>query len=325
MADPRNEVLDWSEQGRIAPGKLREALEVAGALPSAAQWRRFLDRLLLWMGSVMLAAAAIFFFAFNWDQMGRLAKIGLVEALIVVALVFLWRLGLERPAGKAVLFAAALLAGGLLALIGQIYQTGADTWELFAVWAAAILPWALIGRLAPLWVLWLALVNLAVSLYYATFGLLFGFVFAPERLLWLLFGLNTGALVLWEGCAAAGIEWLRERWSARALATASGVLVTWLALTDLFALRGSSLWGVPAWLLWIGAAYAAYRHWLKDVYVLSGGVLSAIVVIASFLAKHMPMRDAGSFLFIGLVIIGLSAAGGWWLKNVVNEQDREAA
>src|SRR5215831_5729508 len=115
MANPRNEILDWSEQGRIAPVKLRAAMEAAGALPTAAQWRRFLDRVLLWMGSVMLASAAIFFFAFNWEEMGRLAKIGLVEALIVAALAGLWRLGLESAAGKATLFAASLLAGGLLA------------------------------------------------------------------------------------------------------------------------------------------------------------------------------------------------------------------
>jgi uncharacterized membrane protein len=324
MADPRNEILDWSEQGRIAPGKLRAALEAAEALPTAAQWRRFLDRLLLWMGSVMLAAAVIFFFAFNWDQMGRLAKIGLVEAFLVAALFLLWRLGLERAAGKATLFAAALLAGGLLALIGQIYQTGADPWELFAVWAAAILPWALLGRLAPLWVLWLALLNLAGSLYYSTFGI-FGMLFAPERLAWLLFGLNTAALVVWEGCAAAGLDWMRERWSARIVATASGALAAWLAVIDVFDARGSSDWGIPAWLAWIGAAYAMYRHRVKDVYVLAGGVLSVIVVIACFLAKHMKMSDAGAFLFIGLVIIGLSAAGGWWLKNVVNEHDKEAA
>ena len=31
-----------------------------------------------------------------------------------------------------------LMLLGLFALIGQIYQTGADPWELFAVWAAAI-------------------------------------------------------------------------------------------------------------------------------------------------------------------------------------------
>lgn len=323
MADPRNEILDWSEQGRIAPGKLRAALEAAGALPTAAQWRGFLDRLLLWMGAVMLASAAIFFFAFNWDEMGRLAKIGLVEALIVVALALLWRLGLERAAGKAALCGSALLTGVLFALIGQIYQTGADTWELFAVWAAAILPWALVGRLAPLWVLWLALVNLAVSLYYVTFGI-FGMLFAPERLMWLLFGLNTGALVLWECCAVVGVTWLRERWSARVIATASGVLVTWLALRDIFDSRGAMQWGAPVWIAWMGAAYAAYRRRVKDVYVLSGGVLSAIVVIVSFLVKHMKMHDSGAFLFIGLVIIGLSAAGGWWLKGIVKEHDRAA-
>ncbi len=89
MANPRDEILDWSEQGRIAPGKLRAALEAGGALPGAAEWRRFLDRLLLWMGAVMLAAGVIFFFAFNWAEMGRLAKIGLVEAPVVVALVLL--------------------------------------------------------------------------------------------------------------------------------------------------------------------------------------------------------------------------------------------
>lgn len=325
MANPRNEILDWSEQGRIAPGKLRAALEAAGALPTAAHWRRFLDRLLLWLGSVMLASAAIFFFAFNWDEMGRLAKIGLVEALIVAALIALWRLGLESAAGKAALFAVSLLAGGLLALIGQIYQTGADTWELFAVWAAAILPWALLGRLPALWVLWLALLNLAVSLYYMTFGFLFGWLFEPDRMMWLLFGLNTAALVAWEACAAAGVAWLRERWSVRIVATASGVFVTWLAMLDIFDWRASSHWGLPAWLAWMAAAYGAYRHWLKDVYVLSGGVLSLVVVVASFLGKNMGHSDAGGFLFIGLVVIGLSAAGGWWLKSVVNEQEKEAA
>ena len=320
MGSNRNDILDWSDQGRIAPGKLRAALEVSGALPGAADWRRFLDRLLLLMGAVMLAAAAIFFFAFNWEEMGRLAKIGLVEALVLGALVLVWQLGLDRAAGKASLLAAALLAGALFALIGQIYQTGADTYELFAVWAAAILPWALVGRLPALWILWLALLNLALSLYFLAFGILWGLLFAPERLLWLLFGLNTAALVAWEALAAAGIEWLRERWSVRILATASGALITALAMFDVLDWRSASHWGAPAWLAWLGAAYAAYRHWAKDVYVLAGGVLSVIVMVTTFLGKNMQMRDAGAFLFIGMVIIGLSAAGGWWLKTVANEE-----
>lgn len=321
MAQARDEILDWVQQGRIAPERLRAALEAGGALPGAGDWRRFLDRLLLWLGAVMLATAAIFFFAFNWQEMGRLAKIGLVEVLTLGALVLVWRLGLERAAGKASLLAASLLVGALLALIGQIYQTGADSYELFAVWAAAILPWALVGRLPALWILWLALVNLAVSLYFLTSGLLWGLVFAPERLGWLLFGLNTAALLAWEALAAAGIDWLRERWSVRILATASGAVITALAVHDVADWRSASGWGAPVWLAWLAAAYAAYRHKIKDLYVLAGGVLSVIVVAATFLGKHMPMKDAGALLFIGLVVIGLSAAGGWWLKTIANEEE----
>lgn len=244
MRSNRSDILDWSDQGRIPHGRLRAALELAGVLPGAADWRKFLDRMLLWLGAVMLAAGTIFFFAFNWDEMGRLAKIGLVEMLLAAALVSLWRLGLERASGKAALFGTCIVAGALFALIGQIYQTGADTYELFAVWAIAILPWALVGRLPVLWILWLALVNLALSLYFLTFGVFWGMLFAPQKLLWLLFGLNTLALAVWEGLAAGGIEWLRERWSVRILATASGGLITALALQDLLDWRHASQWGV---------------------------------------------------------------------------------
>jgi hypothetical protein len=31
--------------------------------------------------------------------------------------------------------------------------------------------------------------------------------------------------------------------------------------------------------------------------------------------------EAGALLLIGLVVIGMSAAGGFWLKNVANEED----
>src|SRR5262245_46669039 len=230
MGAGRSDILDWIEQGRIAPERVREALAAGGALPTAAAWRRFLDLLLLWLGAVMLAAAVIFFFAYNWNEMGRLAKIGLLEALIAAVLAALWRLGLASAAGKAALFAAALLVGGLFALIGQIYQTGADPWELFAVWAAAILPWALVGRLPALWLLWIALLNLAAALYFLTFGLNFwGVLFSPDRMFWLLFALNTIALAAWEMAIRAGVGWLNERWAPRIVATASGAAVTALA------------------------------------------------------------------------------------------------
>ena len=210
----RREILEWASQGRVQD--LRRALEAGGALPGADAWRHFLDRLLLFMGAVMLAAAVVFFFAYNWEDLGRLAKFALVEVPLLIALGFVWRLGLERTSGKAAVLVAAILAGALLALIGQVYQTGADTFELFGAWAVAILPWVLLGRFSALWLFWLVLVNLAATLYYTTFHGLLGVLGGPERLLWLLFGLDTAALVL------------------RELAAASGALITSLAVQGIF-------------------------------------------------------------------------------------------
>lgn len=316
----RSDILDWSDQVRIANGRLREALELAGVLPGADDWRRFLDRILLFMGVVLLAAGVIFFFAFNWQAMGRLTKFALVEVPILAVLGLVWRLGVDSIAGKATLLLASLLAGALLALVGQTYQTGADTFELFVAWAAAILPWVLVARFPALWIVWLALLNVAVSLYFRTFGLFWGMLFDPEKLLWVAFGLNTAALVVWEGLAAGGLKWLRERWSVRILATASGGLIASLALHDIFEWHNSSHWGAPLWLAWMVTAYVVYRHLVRDVYVLAVGVLSAIVVVTSFVANGIGHAEAGVFLLVGLLVIGMSAAGGYWLKLVATEE-----
>ena len=318
MNSKREVLFDWMEQGHIAPENLQRALSVAGVYPSERNWRRFLDHLFLWIGTLMLAAGVICFFAFNWNDLDRFAKFGLVEALIVGALIGVWRLGLAHIAGKATLLAASLFVGVLLALIGQTYQTGADTFELFAAWAALILPWVLAGRLAALWLVWLALLNVATIFYYRTFGGLFGLLFSPTQSLWILFALNTFALMVWQTIA---LREKRDQWAIRILATASGGLITTLAVYFLVEPGSGSGWALLAWSAWLAVAYLVYRHLVPDVYVLAGGVLSVIVVVTTGLAHSMlkSSETAGALLFIGLVVIGLSAAGGWWLKRVAGE------
>ncbi|MBK9990863.1 MAG: DUF2157 domain-containing protein [Verrucomicrobia bacterium] len=321
MKSNRSDILDWVDQGRIPNDKLRDALSVAEVLPQADDWRRFLDRMFLFMGVVLLAAGVIFFFAFNWQGLGRFAKFALAEVPIIAALAVVWRLGVDSIAGKATLLFVSLLTGALLALVGQTYQTGADTVELFAVWAVAILPWVLVARFPALWIVWLALVNVAASLALMTFRNRWSIVYTPDKLMWVLFELNTVALIIWECLAVAGLKWLRERWSVRIIATASGGLITALAFEDIVDGRYTSHWGWPLWLGWIFAAYFAYRHWIRDVYVLAVGVLSVIVIIATLIVNSMGSADAGLFLLVGLLIIGLSAAGGYWLKQVAKEEE----
>src|SRR3546814_13244266 len=60
---------------------------------------------------------------------------------------------------------AALMLGALLALIGQIYQTGADHWTLFIWWFALLLPWLLVVRTVFLGLLCTLLLNLGLASY----------------------------------------------------------------------------------------------------------------------------------------------------------------
>jgi len=78
--------------------------------------------------------------------------------------------------------------------------------------------------------------------------------------------------------------------------------------------------GLAAWAAWMVAAYLLYRHRVKDLFVLAGGVLSVVVVVSTVVIRHFFRVDAGAFLVVGLLVIGISAAGGWWLKSVAAEE-----
>ncbi len=311
-------------QGSLAAGNVEQAMREAGELPNRSDWRGFIDRLLLWGGAVLLAVGVIFFFAYNWNELGRVARLGLAEMLIAVAVVCCGWIGTERPAGKALLFAAAILTGALLALFGQTYQTGADTFELFITWAVLILPWVIVGRLPALWVLLIVLINTAITFYFMVFHGLLGLLFTTEKELWLLFVFNTTALALWE-LFSTRLEWLRERWAARLLGLASGSLITTLALFAIFDnhKEGYAFASVIAYPLWLGAVYAFYRRFFLDLFLLAGGVLSIVIIVAALLGKAMEHDHGGGFfLFIGLVVVGLSSLGGIWLKNIAQEDPR---
>jgi uncharacterized membrane protein len=317
MSD-RGLILEWSEQGAIKDAQA--GLAAAGVLPAARDWRVFLDHLLLWSGAVALAASVIFFIAHNWSVLGKAAKFGLVALFVALAVIGYWRLGADRLAGKASLLVAAILLGALLALFGQTYQTGADTWELFATWATLIVPWVLIGRFAGLWILCIAIVNVAIVLYLQVFPGFFGFVFDIERQFWTLFAFNTVALVVWE-FAGRRISWLAERWAPRLLVLASGATITLLAIESTFDWRETSMAVWAVYPVWLACAYVAYRRWIRDLFTLAGGCLSVIVVVTGLLTRAVVegRGEAGGYLLIALAVIGMAAAAGWWLKGVARE------
>ena len=324
MRSTRSLFLHWIESGAIDAERATEAASTVGVRPDAVHWQRFVDLLLLVAGALALASGVVFFIAYNWDALGRFGQFAGLQLLILAAVALYWRLGAAKVTAQVTLLVAALLLGALLALYGQTYQTGADPWQLFATWALLMLPWAAVGRFAPLWLLWLLLLNLSAALWYdARFGLL-GIAFAArDDLVWLLFLLNTAAWAAWEA-AARRFAWLTlARWPVRLIATASGWAITLLVLRAIFDPDSSPAalaWG--SFLAWLAAVYLVYRKrppgLCTDLYMLAGACLSVIVCVTGFASWLLidASTTAAALLAIAVLVIAQAGAAAAWLRRV---------
>ncbi|GAA3961428.1 DUF2157 domain-containing protein [Allohahella marinimesophila] len=286
------------------------------AMPSPRDWHVFIDRLLLAFGSLALAFSLLFFIAYNWNGFGRLAHFALVEAALVVTVGLYWwlagRHGALHTAPRLMLLLASLLLGVLLALYGQTYQTGADSWQLFATWAGLMLPWTLLGRSNVLWLAWFALFNLTLVLYFQAFdGVFWVLADAEYGLLWVLFEFNLGALVLWEGLRGE-LRWLTGRWGPRILAVAAGGSITALALLNL-----ESLLLLLIWSGWLGLTFGVYYWCIRDLFMLTGCCLAAIMVIIANIARLvLSDGDPSALVLLAVATIGLGAVSGRMLRRI---------
>jgi uncharacterized membrane protein len=325
MTSVHSQLLAWIEDGTIRSECIQPALKVSGITPDASRWRRFLDQLLLALGSLSMACAIVFLVAYNWTSLSYFLQFAVVQLLMVIAIFLYWKLGPDKTTAKVALLVAAILLGALLALFGQTYQTGADSWQMFAAWAALMLPWALIGRFAPLWLMWLALLNVTITLYYeANFGLL-GIAFATkDDLLWVLLVLNTGALLSWELASRRfhrlAEDW-RGRWPARLIAMASGFTITALVLRGIFDPDSMHAVAWAVYFAWLMLTYYIYRRKLPDLFMLANASVTLITCITSLFADIMLQgsQNSLSFLLLALIIVAQAAFAAVWLRRVHEE------
>jgi uncharacterized membrane protein len=61
---------------------------------------------------------------------------------------------------------ACILVGVLFAVFGQIYQTGADSFDFFLGWTIFTTIWVFVGNFPALWLLYVVLINTTLTLYY---------------------------------------------------------------------------------------------------------------------------------------------------------------
>ena len=374
MTQSRRTIEQLLNQGTLPIEKADTAALLLDVYPSKRTWLQFFDKALLIIGGVALVLSLVLFIAYNWLYMGKMGKFALVEGALAITIALYVALSFRRRFAfirQLLLLIASIITGSLLALFGQVYQTGADTWQLFFGWALLIIPWVIIARFPALWMLWLGLIN-AVTLFYIDTSLFFGIGYYYQDF-WQFTAItiiNFIAFYLWLICFEdkrdSGLSNLKTsdlklsnfeisnlsfsdlslssitaditnnskldtfnlthtaakpslHWSTYVVGLLSTYTITYLTISTFFDNKNILLFlvAISLWLGWCVFMHWRFRKRTADLLMLTYLSGSVIAVVVFILGKALLSNfDAGGFLLLGLVLIGMSSYAVVWLRKV---------
>jgi uncharacterized membrane protein len=324
----------FCQQHALDAAAVRNALQRSGGQPDADAWRHFAARLMHGAGLGALGAGVLFFVAANWQDYGVLGRFVLLQTALLACIgVAFWRPP-PQATGQAALLLATLLTGGLLALFGQSYQTGADVHELFFVWALLALPFALAGGSGALWALWWVVLNVALALLCGWVGtehvvwrVLDGRAIGQPVLLMLPCLVNFAAAAGFAALTATRFAPAAPHWLVRLL-TSFGFAYGTVASIGVVVADG--FWrgretvahGQGAAVLLAFALISAFIAWLtlkrrRDAFNMALLSASWIAISTTWLGHSMRFNDLGSFFLIAFWLIATSTGAGLLLMHWV--------
>lgn len=319
----------------LRPDKIQQLLRLTGLIPDSQTLQNRIDQFMLLAGMVFIAAGVAAFFAFNWAELHKYYKFGILQGIIILSVGVTWFKGIDSLIGKGSLAAAAFFVGVLFAVYGQVYQTGADPYGLFLTWLILILPWAIIGRQAGLWLLAIILANLSLVLFWhqvlypqtnflsTLFGPVFGLAFAMSDplLSQVLLALNVAIIVAWEVFTARGVGWMQVRWLPRLLICLAFYIATVATIVQIFdgfyRYNDSAIKLMPLWFLILSVVSIwFYQTRIKDLFVLAVTAFCIVMVVTAEIA-HISSSGVDTALLMAILLLLQIAAATYWLRHVV--------
>ena len=288
-------------------GASRRLQALAGLGDEPRALKRWLPLGLAVLAAALLGLGLIFWIAANWETLGRFGRFAVLQGAIVAMGIG----ALARPAWRAPLALVVLLAtGALFAYFGQTYQTGADPWQLFALWAALALPLALAVRSDLLWAPWTLVAFVAIALWiHAHTG--HRWRVEPDDLAVHLLGwAAAGAIVLAMSALARRLTGAGV-WALRTAVTLAVVVIASTALAGLFSRSVATHYGFGLLVLAaLAAAFVPRRSF--DVFALSAVALGlntlAVAGLGRLLFENAHGDPIGRLFLLGALAAGMLAA-----------------
>ncbi len=300
---------------------------------SPAEWTRWAGGWLGAIGGTFFLLGILFFFASNWREMSPPLRLGVLQASVGASVIGACLLGIRSAIGRWLLLSATVLTGVLFAVFGQVYQTGADSYEVFALWAALSLIWVILSQHAPLWTLWIVIAQAALSLW----G---GQVIVPDAIVpWegvfiLLAIFNIAFLVTWEMTSTReNRSWLPGDWFRVLLVI---VAMFWISacpfrwIFDFFSSRDLGAFVIGGTVFWLAATIFGiyfYQSIRLSIGSLSACLFSLGIIIVCAVARillEVNDSDPGTFLLIGLISVGVFSGIATWIIRVTRAQNPQS-
>lgn len=274
------------------------------------EWNRFLSIFLLAVGIGFTVSGIIFFFAYNWNDLPKFAKLGIVEVLLISSVLLAVFTRWNRLVKQILLTGATFLIGTLFAVFGQIYQTGADAYDLFLGWTLFTILWAVAIRFAPLWLTFIGLLCTTIWLYNIQIA-------NPDSWEMTLLA-NT---VTWI-CALATVitEWMsikgslnkQNRWFVSLLSLATIVHTSFLMMLAISYVSSLTIATIceekaiivsliSTILIFFAGLWYGWKE--KNLFYLATIPFATLMILLTVFICHSDLRDVNLFFFAGIMVI----------------------
>lgn len=299
----RQSLLELATRHHLSRPHTRQLLQGAGLLEQPGPLAGWIPRGVAVLAGALVGLGVVMWIAANWASLGRVGHFALLQGLVLATGVG----AALRPQARAPLGLLSLLGiGALFAYFGQTYQTGADPWQLFALWAALALPLCLGARSDVLWTPWALVAVTAIALWTHTYS---GHRWSVQPELLRVHLLAWTAMLALAGALSPGLQRYSGAgiWSFRSTATLAVTAITLTALGGLFfnAIRAQYALGLVLLTLYAGLLGSA--RWF-DVFALSAVALGLNALLVGGLVRWLGDHSGGHDWLGRLLLIGLFAA-----------------
>jgi uncharacterized membrane protein len=305
--DLRLALYELAARHQLGAQDAKKLQHLAGLDREPAALAYWLPRGVAVLAATLCGLGVILAIAANWGMLGRGGRFALLQSFFLLMCVGAsWR----QVARTSLSLLALLAIGALFAYFGQTYQTGADPWQLFAVWAVLGLPLCLSARSDVLWAPWVLVMVTAISLW----------VHAHTGHRWRVESVDLAAHVIgW--CSTLALTFslspVLQRfsgagpWALRTALTLTTIMITLTALGGLFREPVAAHYWLGLVMLMVAAGALALPR-LYELYGLSAASLGLNTLIVAGLARALFDNShgdgTGPLLLLGLVAAGLLAA-----------------